>query len=260
MSKEGNILAVLIGGGLVIFFGIVLFVSCAVMLDVSQRAVVFDKFSGKMQGNLQQGLNFINPFTQRVTVYDLKLTKSEYEKIDGLSKDMQTIYLNLTINWKLDPSKLNEIYTKVQGNITDTIMYNAVIDTTKTELGKFKIDEIARNREILRAAINNSLRDRLADQYILITNVSVTNVDYSDEYENAINAKLIAEQQALEAKNRKEKVRYESEAKGIENTQLAQTITPLVLKQKWIEKWDGKLPQYMLGNNTSLLMGLPEAK
>lgn len=247
-------------GGFFAFIVILIFVWTTVMLGVSQRAVVFNRFSGQMKGELHQGFNMINFLTDKVEIYDLKIVKTEYQKIEGLSSDMQTIYLDLTINWKLDPAKLNDIFQTIHGNIEDTIMVNAVLDTSKTELGKFRIEEIARNREQLKLAVERNLKTRLKEKYIDVVNVSIVNVDYSNEYEKSIEEKLIAEQRALEARNKKEQIRYEAEAKGIENARLAETITPLVLKQKWIEKWDGKLPQYMLGNNTSLLMNISEVK
>jgi regulator of protease activity HflC (stomatin/prohibitin superfamily) len=157
------------------------------------------------------------------------------------------------VNWKLQANRIKEVYQTVQGNIADTIMYNAVIDTTKTELGKFRIGEIAQGREKLKSAIESNLKERLKSQFVDIVNVSVTNVDFSADYEKSVESKLIAEQQALEAKNKKESVRYQAEAKGIENQQLSATITPLVLKQKLIEKWDGHFPQIMGGNQAFLM-------
>lgn len=246
--------------GFIVTFLILLCIWITVMLSISQRAVVFNKFSGQMQRELHQGFNMINPFTDNVEVYDLKIVKTDYIKIEGLSSDMQTIYLDLTINWKLDPSKLTEVYQTIHGNIEETIMVNAVIDTSKTELGKFRVEEIARNRERLKSAIEDNLKVRLKEKYLDVINVSIVNIDFSDEYEKSIEEKLVAEQKALEAKNKKEQVRYEAEAKGIENRNLATTITPMVLKQKWIEKWDGKLPQYMLGENASLLLQMGSEK
>lgn len=241
-------------------FVLLLFIWSTVMVGVAERAVVFNRFNGKMTKELGQGFNAINFLTDTVTKYNLQITRTDYSKIEGLSSDMQTILLDITVNWKLDGLKLSDIYQNIRGNIEDTIMINAVLDTSKAELGKFRVEEIARNREKLKRAIEDNLKTRLKEKYIDIVNVSIVNIDFSDEYEKSIEAKLVAEQAALEAKNKKEQVRYQAEAKGIENQNLAQTITPLVLKQKWIEKWDGHLPQYMLGQNASLLLQMGTEK
>ena len=229
------------------------------LISAGSAGVVFNRFSGMTDKKLQAGFNWVNPVTDKVRVYDIKVTKGEYKGVEGLSSDSQTIALDLVVNYKLDATQLGEIYQKVYGDIKDTLLYNAIIDTAKAELGKFRIGDIAKNREKLKAAIQDALTIRMKEKYVNIINVSITNVDYSDAYEAAIEAKLVAEQQAMEAKNQKEKTRYLAEAKAIENKNLARTITPLVLKQKWIERWDGKLPTVMPGDS-SLMMNMGSGK
>lgn len=260
MDEDFMSMLKIMGGAIIVLVCVIMMFSGTVMLGIGQSAVVFDKFSGKITDTLGQGYHWVNPFTKHSEKYRLTITKTDFEKVEGFSSDMQTIHLDLTINWRIEGDHIKDIFQNIRGNIEDTIMYNAVMDTSKAELGKFRIEDIAKNRQNLRAAIEKNLADRLKVYYIDVINVSVTNVDYNADFENAINQKMIAEQQALQAKNLKEKIRYEAEAKGIENSNLAATITPLVLKQKWIEKWDGKLPQYMLGNNTNMLMGMPDTK
>lgn len=265
MVKENDLndgsLVKWVGIGILCIFLLLMCVWITVMLGVSQRAVVFNRFSGQMTKELHTGFNMINPLTDSVEIYDLKIVKTDYLKIEGLSSDMQTTLLDLTVNWKLDGEKLSDIYRTIHGNIEETIMINAVIDTAKTELGKFRVEEIARNREKLKMAVEDNLKVRLKEKYIDVINVSIVNIDFSDKYETAIEAKLVAEQAALEAKNKKEQVRYEAEAKGIENRNLAETITPLVLKQKWIEAWSrggAQVPLIVSGDGGGFILDLKE--
>ncbi len=255
LSEELQVLIMIVLSVIAFMIFIFLFMSIK-FVGAGQEALKFNRFTGKVKSGLSQGVNFINPITTKFLSYNLKTVKSEFVGIEGLSSDSQTILLNLVVNWRLDGSQLTSIYQKIQGNVEDTIMLNAIYDTAKAELGKYQIDAIAKNRELLRESIQNTLSKRLKENYILVSNVSITNVDFSEDYEKAINAKMIAEQQALEAKNLKEKVRYESEAKALENKNLGNTITPLVLKQKWIEKWDGVLPTTMTGAATDLILNM----
>lgn len=239
----------------IIFIGFILMITIQsfVFLNVGEKAVVFNRLSGKADRVITAGFSFVTPFVDTYKIYDIKTRKDDFANIEGLSLDSQTILLNITINWRLDADKIKDIFNTIHGDFADTILYHAIQNIAKAELGKFRVDDIAKNRNSLKYAIEQELKKELKDRYIFIETVSVTNIDYSDKYESAIEAKLVAEQQALEAKNRKEKVRYEAEAKRIENENLASSITPLVLKQKWIEKWDGKLPNY-IGGNSDLLM------
>jgi len=250
MSNKGIIFSVLAGILLVGFLSTVKFVGAG------EGMVKFNKFTGKTVQMSNEGITFINPITTSYKRYDLKIVKANYDNIEGLSSDSQTILLNLIVNWRLNPSTLVPVYRTVQGNIRDTILYNAVVDTAKAELGKFKIEEIAMNREKLKAAVERALKERMKSNYIDIYNVSVVNIDFNDAFDEAINKKKIAEQQAMEAKNRKEKTKYEAEAKAIENQNMSATITPLVLKQRWIEKWNGILPNVMTAENAAVLLQL----
>jgi len=235
-----------------IVFILFLFINPFKLIGAGENAIVFNRFTNKISV-LDTGLRWVTPIVNYTKIYSIRITKTEYKKICGLSSDSQTLDLDFIINWSLDSHKLDYIFRNIKGDIEDTIMYNAVVDTSKAELGKFRIDDIAKNREKLRQAVQNALFERLKEKGVVIHNVSVTNVDFNDEYEGAIENKMIAEQQALEAKNLKEKVKYESEAKKIENQNLS-SVTPLVLKQKWIEKWDGKLPQVMTAENANMLL------
>ncbi len=245
----------IIGFGLIVLIGVIMLFMSIKFIGVGERAIVFNKFSGQIEKYLDSGINFVNPITKKVKVYNLKVTKEQYEMI-GLSSDSQSIKLQIIVNYKLKANELDAIYKNVQGRIEDTLIYNAIIDTTKAELGKFRIDDIAKNRESLKKEVEDALRVRMNNNYVDIMNVSITDVDYSDAYEASIEAKLVAEQRALEAKNKKEQVRYESEAKAIENEKMATSVTPLVLKQKFIEKWDGKMPVYTDSNGLSILMNM----
>lgn len=243
--------------GIVGFIVLILVLSSVKFIGVGQRAVVFNKFNGKVERTLEQGMNIINPIVSKIKKYNIQTTAQGYE-MDGLSSDSQTIHCQLVVNYRLQTGRLIDIYQNVQGNVADTILQNAVIDTTKAELGKFTIDNIAKNRETLKLAVENALKKRMGSQGIDIQNVSITNIDFSKEFEASIQNKMIAEQNALEAKNLKEKVRYESEAKAIENEKIAATISPMVLRAKWIEKWNGALPNVMTAENASMLLQMKD--
>lgn len=235
----------------------ILFLNPFHLIGAGYQVVVFNRFTSKIS-ILDTGLKWITPIINTTKKYSVRVTKTEFNGIEGLSSDSQTLLLNIVVNWKLDGTRLTDIYKNIQGNIEETIMYNAIIDTTKAELGKFGIGDIAKNRENLRNAIQTELAKRLATNGIIINNISITNVDFNENYEKAIEQKMIAEQQALEAKNLKQKMQYESEAKKIENQNLSQSVTPLVLQQKWIEKWNGVLPTTITGQDSKLLLNLPK--
>jgi len=234
-------------GCAVIGFFILLALNPLHLIGAGEQAVVFNRFTNNIYV-LGTGLRWITPIVNATKKYSVRTTKTEYTNIiEGLSSDSQTLRLDIVVNWRLDGTKLTDIYRNIQGNVEDTIMQNAVIDTTKAELGKFKIDDIARNREFLRDGVQKALAERLLPNGIIINNISIANVDFNEDYEKAIEKKMIAQQGALEAANNKEKAKQDAEAVRY----ASQTMTGMILTQKWIEKWDGKLPMYMGGNGST---------
>jgi|GEM_PF-2551846 len=221
-------------------------------IGAGESAIIFNRYRGMTDRTLREGINFVNPVTDKVIKYDLKVRRSDFGKLEGMSADNQTILIDVTVNWKLQPKQLRNIYQKIVGDIRHTILENNVLEVAKAGLGKFKIDEIARNREALKKEIENDLKERLKTFYIDVVNVAIANVDYSDEYDKAVEAKLVAQQKALEAEYNKQAKIREAEAIAKSNQLLQKTITTLVLKQKWIEKWDGRLPT-VLGNESLIL-------
>jgi len=233
---------------------LIFFFSAVKFLAVGEKGTVFNRYTGQMKGQLNPGINFVNPITAKVKKFDIKLQKEEWEKVEGMSSDNQIIWLDLVVNYRLPADKLNDIYQKIQGDIKYTVFDNMVNEIAKTSLGKFKIEEIARNREDLKAELETRLQKKAAKYYIVVENVSIYNVDYSDDYNKAVEAKLVSQQKAQEAEfNKQAKIR-EAEGVAMSNTLIRTTVTDLVLRQKWIEKWNGQLPTTMLGDNASALL------
>jgi len=252
---EDTKLVIKVGTGVVIIACILTFFFSSVkFLSVGEKATVFNRFTGVMKRQLSAGINFVNPITAKVKKFDIKLQKEDWKKVEGMSSDNQIIWLDLVINYRLPADKLNDIYEKIQGDIRFTVFDNMVYEIAKTSLGKFKIEEIARNREDLKKELETRLKESAAKYYIIVENVSIYNVDYSDDYNKAVEKKLVAQQKAQEAEFSKQAKIREAEGVAQSNTLIRTTVTDLVLRQKWIERWDGQLPTTIMGNNASALL------
>jgi regulator of protease activity HflC (stomatin/prohibitin superfamily) len=122
----------------------------------------------------------------------------------------------------------------------------------KSATAKKTAEEILTKRAELKTEIDDSLRERLAKYGVTVTDVSITNLTFSQEFTAAIERKQIAEQEAKQAEYGAQKAVQEARAevnraKGQAEAQalLKSTITAEILQQRAIEKWDGKFPQVM---------------
>ena len=98
--------------------------------------------------------------------------------------------------------------------------------------------------------INTRFTEKVKDSGIIVKSLSLTNHDFSDEYNKAIEAKKVAEQGALKAKYDLERVTLEAEAQ----LKKQKSLNAMVLQEKTIDKWDGKLPQYYSGKELPFIM------
>jgi len=99
-----------------------------------------------------------------------------------------------------------------------------------------------------------------------VEGVSITNLSFSPEFDKAIEEKQVAEQRSLKAKFEQDKAKTDSQtqiikaqAEGEKQRLLQKSLDQRLLSKMWIEKWDGKLPTYMLGNQSSLLLNIPQS-
>lgn len=247
-------LALYIIGGVVIAIGALLFKPFTIV-NAGERGVVM-RF-GKVQDKiLDEGIHPIMPIVTSVKTLSVRVQKTDL-KAEAASKDLQRITADLAINWNIDPTKTNQVYQQVgsEQQIVDGILNPAVSEVLKAATAKKTALEIITKRTELKAEIDNSLRNRLAPYGVLVKDVSLVNFGFSPEFSKAIESKQIAEQEAKQAEFLALKATQEAQAqinraKGQAEAQRLQrmTLTPELLQQQAIEKWNGQFPTVMGGN------------
>lgn len=116
----------------------------------------------------------------------------------------------------------------------------------------------------MKEAIETALKERLAEAHVIVTNVDIINFNFSQSFNTAIEAKVTAEQDAQKAKNDLERVKFEAEQRVAQAQAEAEAIRIQAaavtsqggadyVKLKWIEKWNGTLPQTSLGDAVPLI-------
>jgi len=206
------------------------------------------------------GLHWRTPVVQSVVVIDTQIQKEE-AKAGAASKDLQELNTVVALNYHLDPAKVNELYQRIGLSYSSRIIDPAIQEAMKSAAAKFTAEEAITRRPEVKEAVKQLLTDRLAREDIVLDEISIKDFDFSNEFNKAIEAKVTAEQQALQAKNVLERVKFEAEqriaqaegeAKAIKTQveSIAQTGGWSYVQLKAIEKWDGKLPTQMIPNAT----------
>ena len=252
--NQFNQLGLYLTGGLFLIF-LLAFLRPFAIINAGERGVVM-RF-GKVQDTVfDEGIHLIMPIITTVKRITVRIQKDSIEA-DAFSRDLQDIQTDIAVNWHIEPTTVNKIFQEVgdEEQIVFRIISPAVSEVVKAATAKKTAEEIIAKRTELKQEIDNQLRERLGSYGVVVDDVSLVNISFSDEFAKAIEAKQIAEQEAKRA--RFEALRAEQQAqadinraKGQAEAQRLQrqTLTPELLQKQAIEKWDGKFPQVLTGD------------
>ena len=222
---------------------------------------VLSTFGKISSGVIEDGLHVKIPFIQTV-----KKVNVQQKKFDGTensyTRDVQTSEVQYTINYDLVRENVNNLIRNVGDDYHNRIVVPFIRSAMKQAFGNFAATEIVENRDAVRREIESMLRRTLDSNYFLNIQFQLVNIDFDDDFENAIKEKQVAEQQALKAKNvtiqieeqaKQTKIRAEADAEAIRIKAKALESNPKLVEYEAVQKWDGKMPQYMMGNSLPLI-------
>ena len=252
--REEDIPKMVISGA-VIFFISMLCIMSFYTISAGERGVLLTFGKPNMEA-VSEGLHFKIPLAQTIKKMDVKTQKYEADA-SAASRDLQIVSTNIAVNYHLIPDSVPVVYKEIGLSYQDRIIQPAVQEVVKASTAKFTAEELITRRAEVKEDIKRLLKERLQERNLIVEEISITNFDFSESFNEAIEAKVTAEQNALQAKNKLEQIKYEAEqtvekAKAeAESLRLQrQEITPDLVKLRQIEvqrtaieKWDGKLPQ-----------------
>ncbi|MCB1199064.1 MAG: prohibitin family protein [Leptospiraceae bacterium] len=234
---------------------IILVLNPFVVIGAGERGIILN-FGAVSDNILGEGLHFRMPIVQRVVPIDVKVKKKETNSA-AASKDLQNTQSVIALNYHLDPGKVNKIYQELGLEFEDRIISPAVQEVVKAVTAKFTAGELITQREEVGKEIRDQLRDRLAPFSIIVDALSIIDFQFSEQFVQAIESKIAAEQFALKAKQDLERIKIEAEqkitsaraeAEGLRLQKGNVTRELVQLRQieatlKAIEKWNGQLPK-----------------
>jgi len=237
---------------------------------------------------LPEGIHFKKPFIDKVEQMDIRLTKAN-AKSQAASKDLQTVSTQVTVQYSLVGEVAPLTYQRIGDRdvVSATLIEPAIQESVKAITAQYTAEQLVTQRaEVklqIQQAINNfidiTLKEKGVNNSLRIANVAITDFDFSDEFNRAIELKVKAEQEALQALNEKTRrvtqaeaaaaekelaadaTAYEIEAASkaradaIEREARALKNNPQLIQLRIAEKWDGKLPKFS-GSDTVPLINL----
>lgn len=211
------------------------------------------------------GFYLVNPFTTNIIHMDNRVKRSDGE-LKAYTKDVQQAVIAYTINYNLEGSASSDILNTVGWQYEEKLIPPAIRGGLKDIIGEWNAIELVSNRVKAGEQIEEAIATELSQNGISVKNLELTDIKFTGEFENAVEAKVTAVQRAEEAKNNT--VRVEEEAKqriiaaeadakamGIKTQALARSQS-LILYEA-VQKWDGILPK-IVGGDGGTLLNIPE--
>lgn len=279
--------------GVILLIGIIFLTNSCSSVPAGHTGILttFGKVEDRI---LTEGLNWKSPF-QKVIKMDNR-TQKKVEEFQAFSSDIQEVNIMLAVNYSINQETAQNLYRTVGVEYYTNIVYPRLLESTKSVFSSYTAEQLIGNRENLSNEIKELVIPDVARYGIIISDISVQDIDFTDAFTNAVEAKQVAAQDKLTAETKQAQLTMEAEQEAhrqvikaqadaeqakiaaqadLEVTKIqadaaeyagqkeamrikaiAQVLTPDVLKYYNILQWDGKLPVYMLGKDTSILMGL----
>ncbi len=202
-----------------------------------------------------EGINLKIPVIEKITRMNVKVQKIELE-VSSASKDLQDINMDIAVNYRVNQDKAIDLYKTVGNSYRQTVLEPAIKESIKSVTSEYTAEELITNRTEVSQKCIEILQTKIEKYGISIEDFNITNFNFSIEFNKAIEEKQIAEQKVLTAKQELEKEKIEAEKKIVSaqaekeaNELKEHSLTDNIIKEKFIEKWNGELPKVSGSSN-----------
>lgn len=252
---------------------------------------------GKVEDRtISSGINFVAPWQQIVKMDNrtqkIQLTTSAF------SSDIQQVDLTLSVNYCIDQETAQKLYRTVGMNYYDNVMYPRIQENVKAVFAHYTAENLIGKRDSLSQQIADTTAEDMKSYGITIISIAVEDIDFTDAFTNAVEAKQVAAQNKLTAETQQaqktmeeeaaakravivanaeaeksiiaanadlevvkvqaEAALYAGEKEAEMNKRISESLTPELTKYKWIAQWNGELPTTILSDDGSYMISLSD--
>jgi regulator of protease activity HflC (stomatin/prohibitin superfamily) len=225
---------------------------------VSPGEVAIKTRLGRISDSYEEGIHLKLPLVDSIIKFSIQIRRADI-KTQAFSKDLQTMNAHLVVNHRIQKGTAVSIYRNLGPDYVNTVVDPTVQEIFKSIAAKFSAERIIADRNLLVEEINTTSKEKLMKQEIIVTDISVVDLDFTEQFLKAVEDKQVAEQQAMmseklvlkakrDAEQQIAKSRGEAEALRMQREQVTPALIELRkvdAQLKAIEKWNGVLPGYV---------------
>ena len=224
---------------------------------------------------LDEGIHFVIPFQDDIVQMEVRTLKYD-TSTRSASQDLQTVQTTVTVNYHPDTEKVHYLYKEIGLSYENRVIQPAIDETVKQVSANYNAEELITKRPLVKADIENAIRDRLTQFYVVTEVISITDFEFSPLFAKAIESKVEAEQKAQKAEN--DLIRIEVEARQLEAQAVGTAAANIAEAQgeaeaisiinnalsnnpyylEWLktQAWDGRLP-LVVGEGGTPFISIP---
>lgn len=242
------------------------------IVDAGYRGVLTNFGAVDTSVSLNEGIHFVTPFRDNVIPIEVR-TQKTVESAASASKDLQDVRTEVALNYHVSAENAPILYQQLGFEYSTRVISPAIQESVKQVTARFNAEELITKRETVKTEIEQQIKERLADYNVLVETISITEFKFSDQFTRAVEAKVEAEQRALQANNDLRRIQIEAQqaeakalgeqkaniasAEGVRQANVLQAQgeaeairiideqlrnNPHYLEWLKTQRWDGKLP------------------
>ena len=276
--KKGLIIAVIVA-----VLAAVVATACTATVETGYTGIV-TTFGRVEDVTLEAGLHFKSPF-QRIIAMDNREQKTSFTT-EAFSSDIQQVNVTGSINYAINKSTAMNLFKEVGTDYFVKLVNPRMLEITKGVFSKYTAENLVANREKLSESIRDGLYKELEGYGINVISLSIENIDFTDAFTDAVEAKQVAAQRKLQAEIEQSQktmetqqqaerqrinaeaeanvarinadaeayaLKVKSEAEAEANRKIAESLTRNLIEFNQVKAWDGKLPVYVSGEGSATL-------
>jgi regulator of protease activity HflC (stomatin/prohibitin superfamily) len=288
LSYKGARLGIRLGG--IILALIIILLSCFTQVQTGHTGIPV-KFGQVQNYTMESGLNWHSPF---ISVVEMDNREQRYHfELLAFSADLQEVQVKGSVNYCIDSTKAMTLYKTVGVNYENILIVPRTQEAVKSTFGDYTAEGLIENRSVLSENIGAVLNADLSKSGINVISISIEDIDFTDAFTQAVEAKQVATQEKLRAQTEQERLTMEAEAKAkrdvinanaeaekakiaaeadlevtkiqadaaeyagqkeaAKNKAISEWLTPDLLYYYWVQQWDGKVPTVATDNMMPIL-------
>ena len=271
----------------------VLAISCVTTVPTGYTGIV-TTFGRVEDHTFDAGFHVKSPF-QRVIKMDNR-TQKAVETLQAFSSDIQQVDISIAVNYSIDQSTAEKLYKTVGQEYYSKILYPRLLENTKSVFSKYTAEKLVAFRENLSSEITALVVEDVKEFGITVSSISVQDIDFTDAFTNAVEAKQVAQQNKLTAQTQQDQLtmeaqqeaerqvikaqadaeqakiaaqadlevtkiqadaaEYAGQKEAAKNKAISESLTEELVRYYYIQQWNGELPETVLGEGANILYGL----